>query len=113
VLTPNGKVARYFFGVNFPAKELGVTLREAAVEHTGSPVEQLLLLCFHYNPLRGKYGALIMTVFRVGGLLTVGALFYAVFRIRQRDALAPRSNVPGGGSAAADRKPEPAGKEES
>lgn len=74
VLTPEGRVSQYLFGVNFSAKELNAALKEAASHRVGSPVEQLILLCFHYNPLRGKYGNVIMTVLRVGAVLTVLAI---------------------------------------
>jgi protein SCO1 len=84
VLTPQGKIARYFFGVNFPAKELSVALREASDERVGSPIQQLILLCFHYSPLRGKYGKLILLVLRVGGLLTVLGLAGLILTARQR-----------------------------
>ncbi|PYI85330.1 MAG: SCO family protein [Verrucomicrobia bacterium] len=71
VLTPEGKVARYFFGINYAPGELDTALREASVHKVGSPMEQLILLCFHYNPLTGKYGNLIMTLVRVGGVTTL------------------------------------------
>jgi protein SCO1 len=80
VLTPRGKVARYFFGLTFPPRELATTLRDAGTEKTGSPVQQLLLLCFHYNPLHGKYGSLILTLLRLLGLLTVVSLLWVITR---------------------------------
>jgi protein SCO1 len=84
VLTPHGRVARYFFGVNFSSKELSAALREAGAEKTGSVVDQLFLLCFHYSPLRGRYGHLAMTVLRLAALATVVAILGLVFRARQR-----------------------------
>jgi len=77
VLTADGRVSRYFFGVDFRAQELANALRMAADNRTGSPVHQLLLLCFHYSPFTGKYSALILNVVRtigVGSLLAL-ALF--------------------------------------
>ena len=88
VLTPQGKIARYFFGINFPPKELSSTLREAEVEKTGSVVDQFILLCFHYSPLRGPYGRLIMAILRLAGLATVLGIVAIVLRARQR--LEPR-----------------------
>jgi protein SCO1/2 len=102
VLTPQGKVARYFFGINFVAKELSATLTDAGVEKTGSVVEQLLLLCFHYNPLQGKYGGVVMGIFRVSGLATVLGLVWVVTRARQR------RERPAEGAMARTRAPEPA-----
>jgi protein SCO1 len=80
VLTPGGKVARYFFGLTFPPRELAATLRDAGSEKTGSPVQQLLLICFHYNPLHGKYGTTVLTVLRLLGLLTVGSMLWVIVR---------------------------------
>ena len=91
VLTPHGKVARYFFGLTFSPKDLSVTLREAVSEQTGSVVEQLFLLCFHYSPLRGPYGALIMTVLRLAGLATVLTIVTVMWRGRH-----PRQRVTAG-----------------
>jgi len=71
VLTPEGKVARYFFGVDYSARDLDSSLVAAASHKTGSPVQQLFLLCFHYSPITGKYGPLIINAVRVCGIGTV------------------------------------------
>ena len=75
VLTPQGKIARYFFGVSFPPKDLQSVLQAAASNEIGSPIKQLLYLCFHYNPLHGKYSQAIMWVLRSLALLTVIGFF--------------------------------------
>jgi protein SCO1/2 len=74
VLTPEGKVSRYFAGIEYPPKELRAALVDAANYHSGSLTDQLFLLCYHYNPLTGKYGLVIMRLVRVAGFATVGAL---------------------------------------
>jgi protein SCO1/2 len=79
VLTPDGKISRYFFGVTYSAAELNSALRDASAEKTGSPIEQFILLCFHYSPLTGKYGNLVMNIVRGGGiamLLVLGAIIF-------------------------------------
>jgi protein SCO1/2 len=79
VLTPDGKIARYFFGVTYSAAELNSALHDASAEKTGSPIEQFILLCFHYSPLTGKYGNLVMNIVRGGGiamLLVLGAIIF-------------------------------------
>ena len=84
ILTPQGKVARYFFGVTYPPEELNAALLQAAAEKTGSPVQQLILLCFHYLPLTGKYSGAVMLAVRllaIGSLLLVG--FYIVKAMRR------------------------------
>ena len=70
VLTPEGKVSRYFFGIEFPPAQIRDALGVAAADKVNSPVYDFLLLCCEYNPLQGKYGALIFTVFRWAGILT-------------------------------------------
>jgi protein SCO1 len=74
VLTPQGKLARYFYGVEFSPRDLRLGLVEAAQNKIGSPVDQLLLFCFHYDATTGKYSATAMGAVRVAGVLTVLAL---------------------------------------
>jgi len=71
ILAADGKLARYFFGVNFAAKDLDAALRDAAVNQVGAPEAPFTLLCFHYAPIHGKYGKLIMDVVRGGGCLVL------------------------------------------
>ena len=79
VLTPGGKLSRYFYGVEYSAKDLKFGLMEAANNKIGSAVDQLLLYCYHYDPVTGKYGMVIMTVIRISGTATV--LVLAVFMV--------------------------------
>ena len=85
VLTPQGRVARYFFGVDFSAKELDSALVAASRNQTGSPIQQLFLLCFHYSPITGKYGQLIMNSVRFCGAATVLALGVVIGRSIMRE----------------------------
>jgi len=86
VLTPNGKVARYFYGISYPSRDMKFALMEAATERIGSPVEQLLLTCFNYDPITNKYSVAIMSVVRMAFVLTVllglGAIGLSVWRER-------------------------------
>jgi protein SCO1/2 len=94
VLTPEGKVSRYFFGVNYSAKELNAALKEAAGNKIGSRIEQLFLLCFHYSPLTGKYGDLIMAVVRISGAVTIVALGLVLVGAARRRRRALSSEAP-------------------
>ena len=88
VLTPQGKLSRYFYGVEYSAKDLKFGLMEAANNKIGSAVDQLLLYCYHYDPVTGKYGMVIMNVIRISGTATVlvlGAFMVVMFR-RDRKA---------------------------
>ena len=71
VLTPDGKISRYFYGIDYPQRDLRWSLIEAAKGKIGSPVDQLLLYCFHYDPNTGKYGILVSRVLQICGGLTV------------------------------------------
>jgi protein SCO1/2 len=86
VATPQGVVSRYLYGVRFPETDLRLALVESSNGTVGSPVDQLLLLCFHYDPKNGKYGVLIMNLLRVAGGFTAAGLvgFVLVSRRRER-----------------------------
>jgi protein SCO1/2 len=71
VLTPMGRISRYFYDVKFPGRDLRLGLVEASENKIGSPVDQILLFCFHYDPTAGKYGPAVMTFVRIGGVLTM------------------------------------------
>lgn len=71
VLTPQGKVSKYFYGLQYPPGQLRLALDEASNDKIGSPVDALLLFCCSYNPATGKYGLIIWHVLMIGGILTV------------------------------------------
>ena len=75
VLTPQGKISRYFYGVDYAPRDLRLGLVEASAGRVGSLADQVLLLCYHYDPTTGKYGVIVMNVLRLAGALTVAALF--------------------------------------
>ncbi len=74
VLTPTGRLARYFYGVEFSPKDVRLGLIEASNEQIGSPVDEFLLLCFEYDPASGKYSLAVLKTLRVAGGLTVFAI---------------------------------------
>jgi protein SCO1/2 len=86
VVTPEGKLSRYFFDINFSPRDLRLGLVEASQNRIGSPIDQVLLYCFHYDPAEGKYGLVVMNLVRLGGVLTVVglALFMAVLWSKER-----------------------------
>lgn len=81
ILTPDGKVSHYLFGVVFSGKDLKRDLADAAAAKVGSPIEQLFLLCFHYSPLTGKYSGMVMLAVRG---LSVGVLLALVVFIARK-----------------------------
>ena len=85
VITPAGRLARYFYGVEFSPKDLRLGLIEASNEQIGSPVDQFLLLCFHYDPASGKYTLAVLNTLRFAGVLTVIAIGIFVIRTLRRE----------------------------
>lgn len=83
VATPDGRLARYLYGIEYGGKDLTFSLMEAAEGKIGSPVEKLLLLCYHYDPATGKYGVVVTTLLRAGGallLIVLGGYMFLNFR---------------------------------
>lgn len=85
VLTPQGKLSRYFYGIQFPGRDLRLGLVEASAGKIGSPTDQVLLYCFHYDPATGKYTTSILNYVRAGGALTVIALVGMVWFLLRKD----------------------------
>jgi len=88
-VTPDGRLSRYFYGVEFSPKELRLALVESGEGRVGSPVEELLLYCFQYDPTTGRYGLVVMNLVRLGGLLTLAGVLTFVIVMRRRDSRAP------------------------
>jgi protein SCO1/2 len=87
IATPQGKLSRYYYGIEYPARDLRLGLIESAQNKIGSPVDQLLLFCYHYDPATGKYGAVVMNIVRAGGVLTVLAMLCMFFLFRRRNSV--------------------------
>ncbi|HVT44072.1 MAG TPA: SCO family protein [Thermoanaerobaculia bacterium] len=85
VLTPEGKIARYFYGIDYPARDLRLALVEASSGKIGSLTDQILLLCFHYDPATGKYSRIAMNVVRAGGVVTLLGIAGFAFVMVRRD----------------------------
>jgi protein SCO1/2 len=74
VLTPEGLVSRYLFGIEFAPRDLRLALVEAADHKIGTAIDQALLFCYHYDPETGKYGFVVMNIVRLAAILTIVAL---------------------------------------
>jgi protein SCO1/2 len=85
LLTPAGEIARYFFGIEFGPKDLRLGLVEAGEGRLGNPVDQVLLYCFHYDPVIGKYSAATMNLVRAGALATLAVLGAGIAVMVRRD----------------------------
>jgi protein SCO1/2 len=83
VLTPQGKIAQYYYGIDYPPKDLRLGLVDASQNKIGNVVDELLLYCYHYDPEKGKYSATVMRILRMMGvatLLCLGMLFFVMIR---------------------------------
>ena len=87
VLTPDGRLARYLFGIEYGPRDLRYAIVEASDGKVGSSVDSLLLYCYHYNPMTGRYGVAIMRVIRIAAaatLLVLGAVVMVMLRNEPR-----------------------------
>jgi protein SCO1/2 len=93
VATPKGLVARYFLGIDFAPRDLRLALVEASNNRLGSVTDQVLLLCYHYDPATGKYGVAILNAVRIGFIATVtGFLTFLFISLRRDRAEVQRAN---------------------
>ena len=95
IATGEGKLARYFYGIEYAPKDLRLGLVEASAGKIGSPVDQLLLYCYHYDPSSGKYGAVVMNMLRIGAALTLIAIIGMLVAFRVRGTSARRATQGG------------------
>jgi protein SCO1/2 len=99
VLTPEGRMARYLFGIEYGPRDLRLAIIDASSGTIGSPVDALLLYCYHYDPMTGRYGFAIMRAMRIAGATTVLALGGFVFIMLRRERVAADPRVrPGAGT---------------
>jgi protein SCO1 len=94
VLTPRGELARYFYGIEFIPGDLRLGLVEASDNKIGTVVDQLLLLCYHFDPSTGRYTGLVMTIVRIAGATTVLLMAGAVWMM-SRGPRRPGAPPPG------------------
>jgi protein SCO1/2 len=85
ILTPEGRTARYFYGIDFPPRDLRLGLIEAADNKIGTVIDQALLFCYRYDPITGKYGLIVMNTLRLAGLTTVLVLGTSILLMLRRE----------------------------
>ena len=90
LLTPQGRVAQYYYGIEYAPRDIQLGLIEASKGKIGNVVDQVLLYCYHYDPRQGRYGAAIFNILRLTALATVLALGGFMLWMFRRDALAAR-----------------------
>lgn len=91
ILTPQGKTARYFYGIDYAPSDLELSLAEASQGKETSVADQILLFCFHYDPTTGRYSLMVMRLIQAGGVLTMlllgSYMFWSFRRDRKRSAI--------------------------
>jgi protein SCO1 len=86
VATPDGRLSRYFYGVEYSPKELRMAIVESSKGGIGSFADRLLLYCYHYDPATGRYGAIALNMVRLGGAVTLVALGGFIWLMRRRES---------------------------
>lgn len=102
IATPEGRLSRYYYGIEYAPKDLRLGLVESSGGKIGNPVDRILLYCYHYDPATGKYGAVVMNMIRLGGVVTLIALalmFIMFRRASKRSAITTPPEEAAEGSA--------------
>ncbi|MCP4202336.1 MAG: hypothetical protein GY769_10420, partial [bacterium] len=95
VATPDGTLAQYLYGLDFPPRDVRLALVEASEGQIGTVVDQILLYCFRYDPKLGKYTAVVTRILRLAGVVFLAVLGSFVWIMLRRDRIAARAAAPG------------------
>jgi protein SCO1/2 len=93
ILTPHGVISKYFYGIEYSPRDLRFAFIEASDERIGTAIDDVLLLCYHYDPTTGKYGAAALDAIRIGGVATLVALVSFMVISLRRERAAHRNAV--------------------
>ena len=88
LLTPDGRISRYFYGVEYPSRDVRLGLVDASAGKIGTPIDHLLLFCFQYNPETARYSATVLRIVRLGGILTIFTIVAGILIFRRREVRA-------------------------
>jgi protein SCO1/2 len=86
LLTPDGRISRYFYGVEYPGRDMRLGLVDASAGKIGTPIDHVLLFCYQYDPSSATYSASILIIIRLGGILTILCIVGGILIFRRRDA---------------------------
>jgi protein SCO1 len=95
LLTPDGRISRYFYGVEYPSRDVRLGLVDASEGKIGTPVDRALLFCYQYDPTSARYSASILKIIRLAGVLTILGLVAGMLIFRRRDITAARTKLQG------------------
>jgi protein SCO1 len=95
LLTPDGRISRYFYGVEYPGRDMRLGLVDASAGKIGSPIDHVLLFCYHYDPTTAKYSASILKIIRVGGIFTILCIVGGILISRRREVHSAQAKLQG------------------
>ena len=90
LLTPDGRISRYFYGIEYPSRDMRLGLVDASAGKIGSPIDHVLLFCYQYDPSSATYSASILKIVRLAGILTVLGIVMGILVFRRRDLTPPQ-----------------------
>jgi protein SCO1/2 len=93
ILTPAGRISRYFYGVEYPTRDVRLGLVEASQGRIGAPIDRVLLFCYQYDPAAATYSASILKIIRLSGVFTVLLIVAGILIFRRRDRASANSNL--------------------
>jgi protein SCO1 len=93
ILTPDGRISRYFYGIEFPGRDMRLGLVDASAGRIGTPIDHVLLFCYHYDPSAARYSASILKIIRLGGVLTILCIVGGIWISRRRETSVPARNL--------------------
>lgn len=95
LLTPDGRISRYFYGIEYPSRDIRLGLVDASAGKIGTPIDRALLFCYQYDPSTARYSASILKIIRLGGVLTILGLIAGMLIFRRREISGEHSNLQG------------------
>jgi protein SCO1/2 len=95
ILTPDGRISRYFYGVEYPGRDMRLGLVDSSAGKIGTPIDRALLFCYHYDPSAAVYSASILKIIRIGGVLTILCLVGGIWISRRRETRSAHTKLQG------------------
>src|SRR5215467_13283144 len=93
ILTADGRISRYFYGVEYPGRDMRLGLVDASAGRIGTPIDHVLLFCYHYDPSSATYSASILRIIRLGGVLTILCIVGGILIFRRRELRAAQTKL--------------------
>jgi protein SCO1/2 len=109
VLTPEGRVSRYFYGIEYAPRDLRFGLLDASAGQIGSLADQIILYCYQYDPSRGTYSLVLMRILRIFAGMTLLSIVGLIFFLRRQSNKRSKTGPTAGGAGSTDNRPDAEG----